>query len=260
MLSLIYPGNLTRLKAMMPAVLATEEFLYITPEQRHRIIWRIDGGFGSDVNLQWLIERDYHVVAKGFSWKRAKAWAGRVTNWIELHPGRRWIAWVPDQLDLGRPTHIVAVRWLTSTGQIRHALYITTLLDLSLLDIAKVYDDRGGAENEIGSDKAGLKITHRRSQRMLSQEALVLLADLAHNLLAWFHQDVLVGTPFAGYGPKRIVDQLLYIPGELVFDDETLVEVRLQRSHFLAGPVLDCLVRLWEGDETWSSGPTNGVE
>ena len=41
---------------------------------------------------------------------------------------------------------------------------------------------------------------------------------------------------------------------------ETLVEVRLQKSHFLAEPVLDCQVRLWEDDETVSSGPTNGVE
>ncbi len=44
------------------------------------------------------------------------------------------------------------------------------------------------------------------------------------------------------------------------FDGETLVEIRLQKSHFLAEPVLDCQVRLWEDDETLSSGPTNGVE
>lgn len=249
MLSLIYPGNFTSLEAMRPAVSATEESLHITPSQRHRIVWRTDGGFGSDANLRWLIGRDYHTVAKGFSWKRARAWAGRVSNWTEVRP-RRWLAWAPDQLDLGRPTRIVAVRWLTPKGRIRHALYITTLLDLSLLDIAKVYNDRGGAENEIGGDKVGLKITHRRSQRMLSQEALVLLADLAHNLLAWFHRAVLTDSPFAGYGPKRIIRQLLHIPGELVFDGETLVKVRLKESHFLAEPVLGCLTRLWEGDET----------
>jgi hypothetical protein len=95
---------------------------------------------------------------------------------------------------------------------------------------------------------------------MLSQEALVLLADLAHNLLAWFHQAVLMDSPFAGYGPKRIIRQLLHIPGELVFDGETLVEVRLKESHFLAEPVLDCLTRLWEGDEALPPGQMNGVE
>ena len=142
----------------------------------------------------------------------------------------------------------------------RHALYITTLHDLSLLVIAQVYDNRGGAEAEIGSDKVGLKLTHRRSQRMLSQEALVLLADLAHNLLAWFHQAQLLDTRFAGYGLKRIICQLMCIPGELVFDGATLVEVRLKRSHFLAGPMLDCLARLWKDDETLAPIVTNRTE
>jgi hypothetical protein len=245
---------------LIPAVLAAEEFLYITPDQRHRIIWRTDGGFGNDANLRWLIERGYHIVAKGFSWKRAAAWARRVTNWVEVRPGQRWIAWAPDQLDLGRPTRIVAARWLTPRGKTGHALYITTLTDLSMLAIAEVYDDRGGAEAEIGSDKVGLKLTHRRSQRMLSQEALVLLVDLAHNLLAWFHHDLLLDTRFAGYGSKRIIQQLLCIPGELVFEGATLVEVRLKQSHFLAEPMLDCLIRLWEDDETLAPIVKNGTE
>jgi len=251
LLSLLCPGNYTSLEALIPAVITTEEFLSLTPDQRYRIVWRTDAGFGSDINLQWLIKRGYHIMAKGFSWKRASAWARRVRDWVEVDPGRRWLAWAPDRLDFGRPTQIVVARWLTPKGKLRHALYITTLLDLPLLTtIATSYDKRGGAEAEIGTDKAGLKITHRRSQSMLAQEALILLADLAHNLLAWFHRDLLMETRFAGYGPKRIIQQLLCIPGELVFDDQTLVEVRLKQSHALAEPMLDILARLWDEDET----------
>lgn len=254
LLSLLYPGNYTSVEALIPAVLTTEEFLGLTPDQRQRIIWRTDGGFGSDANLHWLINRGYHILAKGFSWKRALAWAGRVRDWVEVQPGQRWLAWAPEQLDFGHPTQIVVAQWLTPTGKLRHALYITTLLDLPLLTmIADLYDDRGGAEVEIGSDKIGLNITHRRSQSMLAQEALILLADVAHNLLAWFYRDLLMGTRFAGYGPKRIIQQLLCIPGELVFEDETLVEVRLKQSHALAEPMLDILARLWDEDETLAS-------
>ena len=88
---------------------------------------------------------------------------------------------------------------------------------------------------------------------MLAQAALILLADLAHNLLAWFHQDLLMDTRFAGYGPQRIIQQLLCIPGELVFDNEDLVEVRLKQSHALAEPMLDILMRLWDEDEPLAS-------
>ncbi len=252
LLSLLYPGNFTSLEALVPAVLTSEAFLGLPPEQRYRVVWRTDGGFGSDANLDWLIKRGYHILAKGFSWKRAAAWARRVRDWVEVKPGQRWLAWAPDQLDFERPTQIVVARWLTPKGKLRHALYITTLLDLSLLTtIADLYDDRGGAEVEIGADKVGLKITHRRHQSMLGQEALILLADLAHNLLAWFHRDLLMQTRFRGYGPKRIIQQLLCIPGELVFEGELLTEVRLKQSHALAEPMLDILARLWDEDETW---------
>lgn len=261
LLSLLYPGNYTSVEALIPAVMIAEEFLGLTPAQRYRIVWRTDGGFGSDANLQWLIQRGYHIMAKGYSWKRALAWARRVSDWLEVEPGRRWLAWAPDQLDFGRPTQIVVARWLTPKGKLRHALYITTLLDLPLLTtIATTYNQRGGAEVEIGSDKTGLKITHRRSQGMLAQEALVLLADLAHNLLAWFHCDLLRETRFAGYGSKRIIQQLLSIPGELVFDDAALVEVRLKQSHPLAESMLDVLGRLWDEDETLTSVVKFGTE
>lgn len=241
-------------------MLNTEEFLHITPAQRPRIIWRLDGGFGSDANLRWLVDRQYHFLAKGFSGKRAQAWARDVTNWVVLRPDCRWLAWAPYHLALGTPTHIAIVRWRTSKGKMRYALYITTLPDISLLRIAELYDLRGGAEAEIGSDKVGLHLTHRRSQRLLAQEALVLLTDLAHNLLAWLHRDLLHHTRFARYGPKRIIQQLLCIPGELLFDEDTLVEVRLKQSHALAEPVRDCLVRLWTEDETLNYIVPNGTE
>ena len=35
-----------------------------------------------------------------------------------------------------------------------------------------------------------------------AQKALILLTDLAHNLLADFHHTVLAETPFADFGPK----------------------------------------------------------
>ena len=52
MLSLLYPGNYTSVEALFPAVMATEEFLGLTPEQRYRIVWRTDGGFGNDAKFQ----------------------------------------------------------------------------------------------------------------------------------------------------------------------------------------------------------------
>jgi hypothetical protein len=47
------------------------------------------------------------------------------------------------------------------------------------------YDARGACETEIQADKGGLLLSRRRKKVLAAQETLVLLTDLAHNLLAW---------------------------------------------------------------------------
>ena len=61
--------------------MATESALALAPQQRKRVVWRMDGGGGSDENLRWLLARDYQVMAKGLSNRRAEAWANQVTRW-----------------------------------------------------------------------------------------------------------------------------------------------------------------------------------
>jgi hypothetical protein len=72
------------------------------------------------------------------------------------------------QVDLGQPTRTVVVRWLTPT-RCQHALYITTLCDLTLREIAELYGDRSGIEVEIQADKMGLLVARRRKRRFAAQ-------------------------------------------------------------------------------------------
>ena len=91
-----------------------------------------------------------------------------------------------------------------------------------------LYDDRGGAEVEqFRTDKSGLGLEIRRKHSFLGQKGFVLLTDIAHNLLADFHHHALVGSRFEGFGPKRIVRDLLATPGRLFFENEKLVRVEL---------------------------------
>jgi Transposase DDE domain group 1 len=186
-------------------------------------------------------------LAKGYSGKRAAAYARRIhaADWLEIEPGRRWLAWSPRQLLFSRPTRTVAVRWLTPQQQWKHALYITTLSELSLTEIADLYDERGKAEVEIQADKSGLFLARRRKHSFVAQEMLILLNDWAHNLLAWFHADILQYTPFANFAPKRIIRDLFTIPAQAVIVDGQLVELQLKQSHPYAADMADCLTKLW---------------
>ena len=84
----------------------------------------------------------------------------------------------------------------------------------------------------------------RRKQLFVSQQALILLTDLAHNFLAHFHHKALLGSSFANFGPQRIVRDLLAIPGRLFFEGQRLKRVELLDSHPYAPELLQCLQNL----------------
>jgi hypothetical protein len=248
LLSKLFPGAQTSLAALQPVMIELQRVLPLNWTQRQRTLIRLDGGFGDDANLTWLLPWGYQVLAKGYSGKRALAYANRVptANWVEVRPGQRWLAWSPLQLALGHATRTLVVRWLTPQAGCKHALYITTLCDWPLRDIANLYDDRGGMEVEIQTDKAGLLVAHRRKHQWAAQEMLILLNDWAHNLLAWFRACALCDSRFADFGPKRIIRDLFTIPGQAVVDGTELIELRLQAAHPYAAAMTCCLERLWQ--------------
>jgi hypothetical protein len=191
--------------------------------------------------LHWLLQRNYQVLAKGFSGRRAHHLAARVRRWIPF--GDVWLGAVASPVDYGRPVQVWVKRRLEN-GQVQHNYYLTTLKLHSLCLAMQLYNQRGAAEVEqFRSDKQGLHLSSRRKQSFSAQKALVLLTDLAHNLLADFHHTALPDSPFAGYAAKRMVRDLLAIEGNLVWDSGELKRIELHQDHPQAEALLKCLVR-----------------
>lgn len=246
LVSLVYPGNQTSQACLQPTVATAERVLGLTPAQRRRTVLRLDGGFGTDANLNWALWHGYQVLAKGYSGKRANAFARAVTRWEELRPGERWIAPTPTPLHYYRRTQTAVLKWKTESGRYGHSLVTTSLLEYTLGKLAEVYDDRAAIEAEFKADKGGLQIHRRRKQRLAAQEALVLLTDLAHNLLAWTRGWLFHASSFADAGIYRIVKELFPIPGKVMVEEGQIVKLRLKASHPLAKPMLACLTRLFK--------------
>jgi hypothetical protein len=56
--SKLHPGNTTSSCEVLKGTIGElERLLGSTPENRRRTLLRLDGGFGTDENLEWLIER-----------------------------------------------------------------------------------------------------------------------------------------------------------------------------------------------------------
>ena len=73
---------------------------------------------------------------------------------------------------------------------------------------------------------------------------LILLTDLAHNLLAWTMHWMFLTGPFAHFGPLRLTQDVLALPGRLRFEQDRLVEVHLNKRHPYAAEVAEALHRL----------------
>ena len=225
-------------QVLQDAVWELETVLRLSPQQRQQTCLRLDGGFGTDVNLNWALQRGYGLIAKNKGGRRAGAWGRQVQDWQELPPGQRWIALAPQQLQFCAPTRTLAFRWPNQKGKLKHALYVVT-------DMDKKYNLRGGAEIDIRDDKQGLLLTHRRKRAWYAQEILVLLNDLAHNFISTFRRTILVNTPLANFGPYRLIQDVFTIPGEVVIRDEQLIELRLLETHPYADIMAQSLPRLW---------------
>lgn len=213
----------------------------LAAKRRGRVVWRLDGGAGTEANIRFLFQRGYHVVAKGYNNSRSKKWAGKVERWVP-YGKRRWLGRITSPVDYGRPVSVIVTK-REKKGKEVYNHYIFSVTAHSGVALIRFYEARGGAEVEqFRNDKSGLGMNARRKHSFSGQKAYIILTDLAHNLLADLYHQALVGTVFEGYGPKRIVRDILSIPGELRFDrGGRLVEVALLSRKQFSGEVKICL-------------------
>ena len=243
----MYPGNQTSEKSLFETIRQLEALLKLHDRhQRSRVLIRLDAGFGNDQNINWLLHRGYQVLSKHKSSRRASLIASQVDVWHPLDD-RKWVAKVPQSLcrRYYRRTQTVVLCWYNPKSDVfKHALLVCSLLDLDLVEISDLYDKRASIETEIKADKGGLLLPKRRKKQFEAQEALVLLTDLAHNILAWSRDFWSSEAKIGDLGIYGIINKIMPIPGKLTFEDGKLVKARLQATHPLAKPMISCLSRL----------------
>lgn len=247
LLSLLYPGSQSGLKTFKSTMRATQALLNPTREQRRQTILRTDAGLGTDENINWALSHDYQVLMKGFNGKRAKAFARCIpaAAWHPVGAGRA-VAIVPNAPRYARRTQTLLLRWTNPSAQPRYATLVHSLLDREWVTLPDLFDGRGAMESEIKADKGGLLMPKRRKKRLAAQEALILLTDVAHNLLAWAHDWMLGESRFRLCGPYALVNDLLCIPGRVRFKGDKLQMVALRETHPYAAEMRACLVQLLE--------------
>ena len=207
----LFSGTTQLNTALLPLLLAAEETLALDEARRQRTLVRVDAGAGSVADINWVLFRGYHILAKDYSTKRARLLAESVAAWYDdPRQADRQVGLVTEPPTLyragqhRRTVTRVAVRCRQANGQWGVAVLISTLsaadaLRLtdqepalasdpaaSLLAYVYLYDQRGGGvETTFKEDKQGLGLTKRNKKRFEAQQIVVALGTLAHNILIW---------------------------------------------------------------------------
>lgn len=249
----LYAGSQQLEKSLPQLIEGAEVALELTRAQRARTIVRVDGGGGTETDLNWLLERDYAVLAKIHNWKRATKLAASVTEWqADPRDPERQAGWVSAPYAYARPTRQIALRWPhpKKPGCYQYTVLVSNLAPEALAQlvplpdsssegtaelwqVVRAYDLRGGGiETSFRDSKDGLQI-HKRNKRCFAAQAmLLLLAELAYNLLTWFRSALGPPTPaHPVLGIKRLLRDVLAIPGCVVWDQHGQVQrIKLNRA------------------------------
>lgn len=164
-----------------------------TKAQRNSICLRLDGGFGTDKNVNYALWCDYHLLAKMRCSPRARKLSKSVTQWLDIssdsgepsknNPRQAGLVTTPHRY--GKMTRQIAIKKKTKQGY-TYSVLVTTDIDSDILSIVSDYDARGGVpESSFCQDSQGLSNTKRRKHSFLGQQMLMLLNQLSHNMILW---------------------------------------------------------------------------
>ena len=234
----LYPGTVQLNKALPELVEAAEAVLDLSPEKRARTLWRVDGGGGSQGDVNYLLHKGYFVLTKDYSLARARKLAKSVPVWTtDPTTPQRQVGWVKTPApEYEQPVWRIAVRCQKQNGKWTDCVLVTNLppplaLELSgqaaflsgragaeMLAYAYLYDQRGGGvETSFKEDGQGLGNHHKKS--FFGQLLLNLLRTLAHNILVWLKGWLAKTEPkIQPYGIKRLVRDFLTLYGLVYFD------------------------------------------
>lgn len=252
----LYDGKVQLEKCLIELIKMTESVLDLNENRRKSTILRVDGGGGTDGNIDWALLRDYFWMSKVKNWQRTSKLVAPITNWqpIAELPGHD-VAWVPAPHIYQRSMRQLAVRWPKPKGGWHYCVLVFNLTDEMIFKLAnqtvssqttesellsailKAYNLRsGGVETSFKNSKQGLGLNKRNKKSFHAQHMLVLLAQLAYNITTWVRSELAKHKPeMKRFGMLRMIRDAFSISGRLQFDEKgKLVLIVLNKAHALA--------------------------
>lgn len=252
----LYSGKVQLEVSLLELVKMAENVLNSNEVRRKRTILRVDGGGGTDKNIDQLLLDCYWILMKVKNWQRTQKLVKTVTAWRSLPelPGHD-VGWIETPHEYTKDTRQLAIRWPKEKGGFHYCVLVFNLSDLMIFQLAgwlmpkkhteqdlfsaimKAYNLRsGGVETSIKNSKQGLGLNKRNKKRFEAQHMLLLLAQLAYNIAVWARNQLARhSATIASFGMLRLVRDAFHISGKVQFDENGNVNlIILNQSHKLA--------------------------
>jgi hypothetical protein len=252
----LYPGAIQLEKSFPELVENAEQVLALDENRRKRTILRMDGGGGTDADINWAIGRGYFLIGKVKNWQRTRKLAQTVETWSAIPKlPEHELGWVGTPYPYDQPMRQLALRWPKPKGGWHYRILVFNLTDELIFNLAgrarpaiptplellaalvDAYDLRGGGiETSIKNSKQGLGLNKRNKKSFAAQEMLLLLAHLAYNLILWVRNQLAHQRPdLAHFGMLRMTRDVFQIPGRIQFDPQGKpFKIALSKTHQLA--------------------------
>ena len=211
--------------------------------KEHRLILRIDSGYGSDDNINKIRDKVL-FVAKAYSTVRAANIAKTIKkeDWKEVN-GCVDVFELPIMKGL---RHIV-VRTLTSKGSFEYTMLVSNIPSgrMSAIEMFHFYNKRQTIEAFFKTCKNVYHIKNLRTRKFNGIYAFLWFVFISHNLLSWFKSTVLSDTELEGIGTKTLIEKLGFITAEVKQTAQTII-VTLPGINALARKFVDCMQPKYE--------------
>ena len=248
----LYEGKRQLDANLRELVEAAEQVLALDAERRAQTILRVDGGGGATADINWMLNRGYWVLVKAKSWRRAENLCQSVCEWFpDPKISGREVGWIAEPYAYDQPTRQVGIRTRKKAGTWSYHVLVFNLSDQALFRLGRqpirhhystdqlllavlyAYDLRSGGIETINRNcKQGLGLIKRNKKLFSAQMLLVLLAQLAYNLVSWTRLEMSRHVPtYRQLGTLRFVRDVLSIPGRIELDAQGHLLIILNERH-----------------------------
>lgn len=182
---------------------------------RRKMVFRVDGGYGTQPQIRWMVSTERLFVAKAAT-TRPRKWAAKVMpqDWQRVDEGAQGVR-VAEVA--GGPYVRAIVCEVTPPGVEGGVEYSVLLTNLPTREfdaeaLWHLYAGRQTIEAFFKTGRTVYGLGNLRSRSFSAIYAFVWLVFITHNLLQWVKQALFGGTPLEGVGTRELVERIGRIP------------------------------------------------